>query len=429
MRIKRVQGREVIDSRGLPTVEAEVWLEDDACGVAIVPSGASIGSSEAYELRDNDFERWVGRGALKAVGNINQKIAKALNGVEAHVSAVDGLLQSLDRTPNKRNLGANATLAVSLANARAIANSRNLPLYRLLAELTETSTPQLPTPMVNIISGGLHAGGNLDAQDFLVIPIGASTFRQALDWVGEVYHITKRLLTEKNLTTLLADEGGFGPSLRHHEDAFAILCEAIEDSRLKVGRDIALGVDVASSHFYRHGQYELHREGLNLDSRGIVALLDTWCADYPVISVEDGCAEEDWEGWRQLTAKLGSKVQLLGDDLFVTNSARIRKGADMRIANAVLIKPNQIGTLSDTLDAIRLCKKIGYSPVISARSGDSEDSFIADLAVGTASGQIKIGSLGRSERGAKYNRLLRLEEQVGGEFAGKEPFSLLHWQA
>ena len=396
MKVERVWAREVLDSRGSPTVEAEVVLDNGAVGWAIVPSGASKGAHEALELRDGDRERWEGMGVLTAVHNINDHIAPALRGIHADVSTIDARLRELDGTPNKSRLGANAVLAVSLAAARAIAYARNLPLYRFLAELAGNDQPIMPTPMVNILSGGLHAGGNLDMQDFLIIPVGAKSFRQALDWVGKVYHAVKRMLTERGLTTLVADEGGFGPPLESHEEALHLLCEAVERAKLRLGDDIVLAVDVAATHFYRNGRYELRREGRSLNPQEMVALLDEWCRLYPIWSVEDGCAEDDWEGWRQLTQRLGERVQLLGDDLFVTNPERIKRGATEGIANAVLIKPNQIGTLSETLEALALCRQAGYAAVISARSGETEDPFIADLAVGTGAGQIKIGSIARS---------------------------------
>jgi enolase len=422
MKVERVWAREVLDSRGSPTVEAEVVLDNGAVGWAIVPSGASKGAHEALELRDGDRERWEGMGVLTAVHNINDHIAPALRGINADVSTIDARLRELDGTPNKSRLGANAVLAVSLAAARAIAYARNLPLYRFLAELAGNDQPAMPTPMVNIISGGLHAGGNLDMQDFLIIPVGAKSFRQALDWVGKVYHAVKRMLTERGLTTLVADEGGFGPPLESHEEALRFLCEAVERAKLRLGDDIVLAVDVAATHFYRNGRYELRREGMSLNGEEMAALLDEWCRRYPIWSLEDGCAEDDWDGWRQLTQRLGERVQLLGDDLFVTNPERIQRGVAEGVANAVLIKPNQIGTLSEALKAIALCRQAGYAAVVSARSGDTEDPFIADLAVGAGVGQIKIGSVARSERTAKYNQLLRIEERGRLDYVGRTPF-------
>ncbi len=426
MTVKSVHAREVLDSRGYPTVEAEVVLSNGTVGWALVPSGASIGTHEALELRDGDAERWEGKGVLEAVHNINDHIASALRGMDADVRKVDERLRELDGTTNKSRLGANALLAVSLATARAVAYAKGIPLYRFLAEVGSVHTsPLLPTPMVNIISGGLHAGGNLDMQDFLVIPFGASSFRQALEWVGKVYHTVKRILQERGLTTLLADEGGFSPPLTGHEEALRLLCEAMERAKLRPGDDMGIAVDVASTHFYRDGRYTLRTEGRIMDADEMVALIADWCNRYPVLSVEDGCAEDDWQGWQNLTQRLGGKVQLLGDDLFATNPQRIRQGVAMGVANAVLIKLNQIGTLTETLDGMALCRRWGYATVVSARSGDTEDPFIADLAVGMAAGQIKIGSVARSERTAKYNRLLRLEERLGNEakYAGRTPFA------
>ncbi|GBC98351.1 Enolase 2 [bacterium HR17] len=426
MTIQQVHAREVLDSRGYPTVEAEVVLDNGAVGWAMVPSGASTGTHEATELRDGDLARWDGKGVLVAVHNINEHIAPALRGVPADVKAVDARLRELDGTPNKRRLGANAVLAVSLATARAVAYAHGLPLYRFIAELAGTTDRMaLPTPMVNIVSGGLHAGGNLDMQDFLVIPLGATSFRQALDWVGKVYHTVKRLLREQGMTTLVADEGGFGPPLPDHEAVLRLLCEAVERVGLRQGDDVALAVDVAATHFYHDGHYVLRQEGRALSGDELVALLTEWCQRYPVLSVEDGCAEEDWDGWRKLTQRLGQRVQLLGDDLFVTNPERIRKGAAEGIANAVLIKVNQIGTLTETLEAMQAGWDAGYALVVSARSGETEDPFIADLAVGTGAGQIKIGSVARSERTAKYNQLLRIEERGALSYAGKQPFERL----
>jgi enolase len=422
MKIQEVRGREVLDSRGNPTVEADVKLADGSIASAIVPSGLSTGRREAQELRDADQARWSGRGVLGPVSKINGQIRKILVGTEADVEKIDSLLIGLDGTTTKSNLGANAILAVSLASARAIAVSRRIPLYRLIGELSGTRSFSIPTPMVNIISGGLHAGGTIEMQDFLVVPIGAASFHQALEWVGSVYHATRKLLRESRFSVLLADEGGFGPSLKSNEEPLKLLQKSVSAAGLVPGRDIALAVDAASSHFFQEGAY--HLEGRALQSSAMVDLFERWVGEYPVISLEDGCAEDDWAGWSELTKALGEKIQLIGDDLFTTNPAMIEAGKAKGIANAVLIKPNQIGTLSETLEAIRICRKIGYAPVVSARSGDTEDSLIADLAVGTAAGQIKIGSLARSERTAKYNQLLRLEEQLDRQahYAGLQPF-------
>jgi len=426
MKIQRVRGRELLDSRGYPTIEAEVTLEDGASASAMVPSGLSKGKNEARELRDSSQARWAGKGVLAAVAKINAEIGRALVGTVAEVGRVDRLLMDLDGTPDKSTLGANAILAVSLANARAIATSRRIPLYEFVAELSGTSSLSIPTPMVNIVSGGLHADRAVEMQDFLVVPLGAPSFRSALEWVGSVYHATKGFLKEVGHTTLLADEGGFGPRVKDNEEVLKLLLKSIAIAGLEAGKDIALAVDVASSHFFRDGAYRIS-EGRLVDPSGMVDLLERWVSDYPIISLEDGCAEDDWDGWRELTSRLGSRVQLIGDDLFVTNPALIETGRARGVANAVLVKPNQIGTLSETLESIRVCRRVGYAPVISARSGDTEDPFIADLAVGTSSGQIKIGSLARSERGAKYNQLLRLEELMGAgaTYSDRRPFPFL----
>jgi len=423
VKIQRVHARELLDSRGYPTLEADVVLSDGTSGSAIVPSGLSTGRREAREIRDFSQARWAGKGVLGPVSKVNGEISKALVGTEAGVRQVDQLLIELDGTPDKSSLGANALLAVSLANARAITASRKIPLYELLQELSETPSLSIPTPMVNIMSGGLHADGSLTMQDFLVVPLGASSFRLALDWVGSVYHATKRLLKEMGLTTLLADEGGFGPRLGDNEEALNLLQKSIAMTGLEPGKDVALAVDVASSHFFREGLYHVG-EGRALHRHDMVSLLERWISDYPIISLEDGCAEDDWEGWKELTSRVGSRVQLVGDDLFTTNPVLIEAGKAKGVANAVLVKPNQIGTLSETLESIQVCKKIEYAPVISARSGDTEDPFIADLAVGTSAGQIKIGSLARSERTAKYNQLLRLDELLGksAPYSGRHPF-------
>lgn len=427
MRVERVHGREVLNSRGYPTVEVEVTLSDGSTGSAMVPSGVSVGSNEARELLDSDRERWSGRGVLRAVSNINGAIGRTLRGTEAGISEVDKQMIELDGTRDKSNLGANAILALSLANARAIASSRRIPLYELLRESSGAASPSIPTPMVNIISGGLHADTKLDVQDFMVVPTGAPSFHAGLDWVGSVYHATRRLLSEMGFSTLLADEGGFGPRLRENEEALKILVKAIEVSGLEPGKDMAIAVDVASSHFFKDKSYRLTGQGKSFSSSDMVNLLEGWISEYPIISLEDGCAEDDWGGWEKLTTVMGSKVQLVGDDLFVTDPSLIEEGGRRKVANAVLIKLNQIGTLSETLESIQVCRKIGYAPVISARSGETEDSFIADLAVGTSAGQIKIGSIARSERAAKYNQLLRLEERLGWQapYAGQTPFPFL----
>jgi enolase len=425
VKIQKVRGRELLDSRGNPTVEADVVLSDGTFASASVPSGLSTGKKEAHELRDASQARWSGKGVLGAVSKINGVISGALVGTEAEVTGIDRMLIDLDGTPDKSNLGSNAILAVSLASARAIAVSRRIPLYELIGEQSGRLGLSIPTPMVNVISGGLHADGTVEMQDFLVIPVGASSFRLALDWVGSIYQETKKLLKEKGLPTLLADEGGFGPYLKSNEEPLKLLQKSISSAGLEPGKEIALAVDVASSHFFRGGKYIV--DGRAVGSSAMVDLFERWIADYPIISLEDGCAEEDWEGWAELTSRLGARVQLVGDDLFATNPAIIETGKAKGVANAVLIKPNQIGTLSQTLESVNVCKKLGFATVVSARSGDTEDTFIADLAVGTAAGQIKIGSLARSERTAKYNQLLRLEEGLNGRaaYSGRQPFPFL----
>lgn len=425
MKIRKVLGRELLDSRGNPTVESEVTLSDGSVGSAIVPSGASTGRREARELRDTASHRWSGRGVLGAVSKINNEIAKALVGTDAKVDEVDRLLIELDGSKDKSNLGSNSILAVSLANARAVAAGRGIPPYELIGELCGGPVPLIPTAMVNIVSGGLHADRGLEMQDFLVVPAGAPSFHEALEWVGSIYAATKKLLKEMGQTTLLADEGGFGPRLKGSEEALRLLQRSVATAGLEPGKDVALAVDAASSQFFRGGTY--HLEGRTLESSKIVDLYETWIDQYPIISLEDGCSEDDWEGWAQLTSRLGKKVQLIGDDLFTTNPGTIAEGRARGVANAVLIKPNQVGTLSETIDSLKACSRAGYAPVVSARSGETEDTFIADLAVGSSAGQIKIGSLARSERTAKYNQLLRLEEQLEGKasYSGRRPFRFL----
>jgi enolase len=426
--ISRIHAREVLDSRGNPAVEVDMWLSGGAFGRAIVPSGASTGRHEAVELRDGDPERHAGRGVLRAVDNVNGIIAAEICGREIDVTdqpEIDLLLQRLDGTPDKSNLGANAILGVSLAAVHAAAASLGVPLYRYLGGNQAT---QLPVPMVNIISGGRHSNWSLDFQDFLVIPLGATSYNQALSWCGAVYRSTAQLLSQRNQTPLgVADEGGFGPRLDSNEEALELLVDAIELAGYQPGRDgdLALGIDVASSEFCSDSKYALQREERTLSAADMVSLLEGWVAKYPVISIEDGLHEDDWEGWKQLTEKTGSKVQLIGDDLFTTNPKRLQRGIEEGAANAVLVKLNQIGTLTETLGVVALAQKAGFLPVVSARSGETEDTTIADLAVATGAGQIKIGSLTRSERLAKYNQLLRIEEELGqrAEFWGREVFA------
>ena len=427
-RIQSVRGREVLDSRGNPTVEVDVLLRGGAFGRAIVPSGASTGRHEAVELRDGDPTRYEGKGVLRAVAAVNDVIGPAVSDDvdAADQPNLDARLRELDGTVNKANLGANAILGVSLAAAHAAAAAAEQPLYRYLGG---PDACVLPMPMVNIISGGRHAAGGLDMQDFLVIPIGADTYREALQMVVAVYRAVGRVLSQSRPYPYgVADEGGYGPPLPCHEDALGLLYDATRLAGYRCARDgdIAIGLDVAATEFVDHGgQYALRAEGRAFTSGELVDLLHHWSMTYPIISIEDGLAEDDWDGWDYLTQKLGGSAQLIGDDLFTTNPERLARGADAGIANSVLVKPNQIGTLTETLDTVKLAQERGYLPVISARSGETEDTTIADLAVATGAGQIKIGSITRSERLAKYNRLLRIEEELAdrARFAGRQVFA------
>jgi enolase len=421
--ITQIAAREVLDSRGNPTVEVEVYCKDGARGRAIVPSGASTGRHEAVELRDGDPARFGGKGVRKAVANIRDEIATRLVGTAAaEQERIDRALCELDGTPNKARLGANAVLGVSLACAHAAAAVRGLPLWRHLGADGE---PRLPLPMVNLISGGLHAGGNLDFQDFLLLPVGARSYSEALAMAVNVYRALAGVLTRHGFEgVLVGDEGGFGPKLHGNEQAVQMCVEAIRAAGYEPGRDAALALDVASTHFHHAGCYRLTTTaGVVLSADDMVRTLRRWADDYPILSVEDGMAEDDWDGWQKLTKELGRRVQLIGDDLFVTSADRLRRGIDMGVANAVLVKVNQIGTLTETLEVVRLARRAGYRAVISARSGETEDSTIADLAVATGAGQIKIGSVVRGERLAKYNQLLRIEEEMGAgaPFARWEP--------
>jgi enolase len=413
-RITAVHAREVLDSRGNPTVEVDVALDSGAVGRASVPSGASTGTHEAVELRDGDAGRYGGKGVLRAVANVNETLGPALVGRDpAAQRAIDELLIGLDGTPNKGRLGANAILGCSLAVARAAALAAGLPLYRHIAGLAGVTATPLPLPMVNIISGGLHAGGNLDLQDFLMMPVGAGSIAEATAMTGAVYRATGAILRERGFTTLVGDEGGYGPPLPSNEAALEVVTAAIEHAGYRPGEQVAIAIDVAATHFYRAGGYLLRSEGRTLAPDELIALLAGWTARYPVVSIEDGLAEDDWENWRALTARLGGRAQIIGDDFFTTNPARVERGIAAGAANAVLVKMNQIGSLTETLDVVALCRRAGYRTVISARSGETEDDFLADLAVGCAGGQIKIGSIVRSERLAKYNQLLRIEEALG----------------
>ncbi|RJF92325.1 phosphopyruvate hydratase [Noviherbaspirillum saxi] len=415
-------GREVIDSRGNPTVECDVLLESGVMGRAAVPSGASTGSREAIELRDGDKSRYLGKGVLKACENINTEISEAIMGLDANEQAfLDRTLIDLDGTDNKARLGANATLAVSMAVAKAAAEESGLPLYRYFGG---SAAMQMPVPMMNVINGGAHADNNLDLQEFMIIPVGAPSFREAIRYGAEVFHTLKKILHDKKLTTAVGDEGGFAPSVDNHEAAIKLILQAIEQAGYEPGTQIALGLDCAASEFYKDGKYQLHGEGLSLSSADFTNLLATWCDKYPIISIEDGMAENDWEGWATLTNALGKKVQLVGDDLFVTNTKILREGIQKNIANSILIKINQIGTLTETFAAIEMAKRAGYTAVISHRSGETEDATIADIAVGTNALQIKTGSMSRSDRMAKYNQLLRIEEDLGNiaSYPGRSAF-------
>jgi len=416
--IDSIVAREVLDSRGTPTVEAEVLLEGGATGRAIVPSGASTGAHEAHELRDGDAKRYFGKGVLQAVSNVEEKIAPALLGLSAlDQGTVDAAMRELDGSDNKSALGANAVLAVSMAVARAAANGVGLPLYRYLGGPMATL---LPVPLMNVINGGAHASNNLDFQEFMLVPHGASSFREALRMGAEVFHTLKGLLSAQGLSTAVGDEGGFAPDLAGNDAAGALLIQAIDKAGYRPGDQISLALDVASSEFYKGGRYAFG--GGSYTSAEMVDQLAQLVSRYPIISIEDGLAEDDWEGWGLLTERLGKTVQLVGDDLFVTNSSRLQRGIDQGIANSILIKVNQIGTLTETLQAIDLAGRAGYTSVISHRSGETEDTTIADLAVATRAGQIKTGSLSRSDRVAKYNQLLRIEDELGSQavYAGAE---------
>ena len=414
--------REIIDSRGNPTVEADVLLESGIIGRAAVPSGASTGTKEAVELRDGDHARYLGKGVLQAVENVNTEITEAIVGLDVEEqSFIDQTLIDLDGTENKSRLGANAILAVSMACARAAAEESGLPLYRYLGG---SGFMQLPTPMMNIINGGAHAENSVDMQEFMIIPAGLPTFREALRAGAEVFHALKKTLHKKGLATTVGDEGGFAPDLPSNESAIQYILEAISAAGYEPGRDILLGLDCASSEFYKDGRYHLESEGLQLTSGQFCDYLATWADKYPIISIEDGMSEHDWDGWRLLTDRLGSKVQLVGDDLFVTNAKILREGIRRGVGNSVLIKVNQIGTLTETFQTIETAKRAGYTSVISHRSGETEDTTIADISVATNALQIKTGSLSRSERIAKYNQLLRIEEELGDatSYAGLEAF-------
>ena len=420
-----VVGREILDSRGNPTVECDVWLESGVMGRAAVPSGASTGVREAIELRDKDPKRFGGKGVLEAVRHVNEDIANAVLGIEASdQSYIDRTMIELDGTENKGRLGANAILAVSMAVARAAAEESGLPLYRYFGG---TSAVTLPVPMMNVINGGAHANNNLDLQEFMIIPLGAPTFREAVRYGAETFHALKSILNSRGMSTAVGDEGGFAPALSSHEEAIELIVEAIK-AGFRPGDDIAIGLDCASSEFYdaEKNLYTLTKQGKTFTAEEWIAVLEGWVQKYPVISIEDGMAEGDWEGWAKLTQALGKKVQLVGDDLFVTNPKILAEGIEKGVANSILIKVNQIGTLSETFEAIRMAHRAGYTAVVSHRSGETEDSTIADIAVGLNAGQIKTGSMSRSDRMAKYNQLLRIEERLGeaAVYPGRKAFSI-----
>ncbi|HHZ18140.1 MAG TPA: phosphopyruvate hydratase [Acholeplasmataceae bacterium] len=412
--IKEVYAREVLDSRGNPTVEVEIWTESDAYGRAIVPSGASTGEHEAVELRDGDAKRYLGKGVLNAVDNVNNVIAPEIIGMNVFDQVgIDQLMIELDGTENKGKLGANAILGVSMAVARAAADYAGLPLYNYLGGF---NAKELPTPMMNILNGGSHADNNVDFQEFMIMPVGAPTFKEAIRMGAEVFHNLKKVLKGKGLNTAVGDEGGFAPNLGSNEEAITVILEAIKKAGYEPGKDVFLAMDVAASEFYdaKTNKYVLAGEGGKaFDSKGLADFYVELCAKYPIISIEDGLAEDDWEGWAYLTEKLGKKIQLVGDDLFVTNTKRLAKGIERSIANSILIKVNQIGTLTETFEAIEMAKKAGYTAVVSHRSGETEDTIIADIAVALNTGQIKTGSMSRTDRIAKYNQLLRIEDELG----------------
>ena len=417
-----VIAREILDSRGNPTVEADVVLESGVSGRAAVPSGASTGSREAIELRDNDKARYLGKGVTKAVENVNTEICEALLGLDAtEQGLIDGTLIDLDGTENKSRLGANAILAVSCAVAKAAAEECSLPLYRYFGGAGQMS---LPVPLMNVINGGAHANNRIDLQEFMLVPLGAPTFREALRYGAEVFQTLKKLLDERGMPTTVGDEGGFAPDLPSNEAALALLVEAIDKAGYRAGDDIMLALDCAASEFHRDGAYRLEAEDRSLSAQQFTDLLADWCDRYPIISIEDGMAEDDWNGWKLLTDRLGARVQLVGDDIFVTNTKILKQGIAKGVANSILVKINQIGTLSETFAAIGMANRASYTAVISHRSGETEDSLIADLAVGTNAGQIKTGSLSRSDRMAKYNQLLRIEEDLGdaASYPGRDAF-------
>ena len=424
--IKDIKGREILDSRGNPTVEVDLTLSDGSFGRAAVPSGASTGSHEAVELRDGDKKRYGGKGVLKAVENVNTIIRKALKGKEFNQRSLDDAMIALDGTENKGKLGANAILGVSLAFSHAAAKSTKKPLYKYFKDISKTSEMRMPVPMMNILNGGKHALNSTDLQEFMIMPVGAPSFKEALRYGAEVFHTLKKILVERGLNTSVGDEGGYAPSLPSNEAAIQIILEAIEKAGYKAGKDIYIAIDAAASELYKDGKYTLASEKRTLTTEEMVEFYAAWVSKYPIISIEDGLSEDDWAGYKLMTQKIGKKTQIVGDDLFVTNIKRLQKGIDEKSGNSILIKLNQIGTVSETIDAIQMARKAGFTSIVSHRSGETEDATISDFVVGLGAGQIKTGSLCRSDRVAKYNELLRIEEALGSKaiYPGKAAFKV-----
>lgn len=425
-KISKIVAREIIDSRGNPTVEVDLTLSDGSFGRAAVPSGASTGSHEAVELRDGDKRRYGGKGVLKAIANVNGPILKVLKGKEWNQKTLDGAMIALDGTENKGNLGANAILGVSIAFAKAQSNLLKKPLWKYFKDISKTKEVRLPLPMMNILNGGAHASNSTDLQEFMIMPVGAKSFAQALQWGTEVFHELKKLLKAKKLSTTVGDEGGYAPTLPSNEAAIELILEAIKNAGYVAGKDIGIAIDAAASEFYKDGKYHLTTEGKVFSTEEMVAFYADWVKKYPILSIEDGLGEDDWAGYALMTKTLGKKIQIVGDDLFVTNITRLKKGIDEKSGNSILIKLNQIGTVSETIDAITMARNAGYTSVVSHRSGETEDTTIADFCVGLGTGQIKTGSLCRSERTAKYNQLLRIEESLGKKavFPGRKAFNI-----
>jgi enolase len=425
-KISKIIGREILDSRGNPTVEVDLYLSDGSMGRAAVPSGASTGSHEACELRDGDKKRYGGKGVLKAVANVNISIQKALRGKAFDQRSLDLALIKLDGTANKTKLGANAILGTSLAFAKAVALSEKKPLWKYFKDISKTKTILMPVPMMNILNGGAHAENSTDLQEFMIMPVGAKSFKQALQWGSEIFHELKKILKARKLNTTVGDEGGYAPTLSSNEAAIEVILEAVKNAGYKAGTQIAIAIDAAASEFYKDGKYVLKTEGKTLTSEQMVAFYADWVKKYPIVSIEDGLSEDDWEGYKLMTKTIGGKVQIVGDDLFVTNISRLKMGIDGKAGNSILIKLNQIGSVSETIDAIHMARNAGFNSIISHRSGETEDATIADFAVGLGAGQIKTGSLCRSDRTAKYNQLLRIEESLGAKavYLGKNTFKI-----